>query len=63
MTAQQSNTLIGYLTEVRGNGMEARVAKEHSGNFPIITIDGEEMLAGQIGLIPLSDKRVSMCWR
>jgi uncharacterized protein len=49
MSKQQSSTLIGYLTEVRGNGMEARVAKEHSGNFPIITIDGEELLAGQIG--------------
>jgi uncharacterized protein len=49
MSAQHSSILIGYLTEVRGDGMEARIAKEHSGDLPIITIDGEEMLAGQIG--------------
>ncbi|WP_411725444.1 ATP-binding protein [Methyloglobulus sp.] len=49
MSAQQSSILIGYLTEVRGDGMEARIAQEHSGDLPIITIDGEAMLAGQIG--------------
>lgn len=49
MSAQHSSILIGYLTEVRGNGMEARIAQEHSGDLPVITIDGEEMLAGQIG--------------
>jgi uncharacterized protein len=49
MSAEQSSILIGYLTEVRGDGMEARIAKEHSGNFPLINIGGEEMLAGQIG--------------
>jgi uncharacterized protein len=49
MSAQQSSILIGDLTEVRGNGMEARIAKEHANDLPIITIGGEEMLAGQIG--------------
>lgn len=49
MSAQQSSILIGYLTEVRGDGMEARIAEEHSGDLPLINIDGEDMLAGQIG--------------
>ena len=49
MSAQHSSILIGYLTEVRGNGMEARIAEEHSSDLPIITIDGQDMLAGQIG--------------
>ncbi len=49
MSEQQSSILIGDLTEVRGNGMEARIAKEHANDLPIITIGGEEMLAGQIG--------------
>ncbi len=49
MSAQQSSILIGYLTQVRGDGMEARIAEEHAGDLPVITIDGEEMLAGQIG--------------
>ncbi|MEQ1544056.1 DUF87 domain-containing protein [Methyloglobulus sp.] len=49
MSEQHSSILIGYLTEVRGDGMEARIAEEHSSDLPVITIDGEEMLAGQIG--------------
>ncbi|ESS71258.1 hypothetical protein MGMO_114c00080 [Methyloglobulus morosus KoM1] len=49
MSAQASSILIGYLTEVRGDGMEARIAEEHSGDLPLITIDGEDLLAGQIG--------------
>ena len=49
MSAQESSILIGYLTEVRGDGMEARIAEEHSGDLPLISIDGEDMLAGQIG--------------
>jgi uncharacterized protein len=49
MSAQESSILIGYLTEVRGDGMVARIAEEHSGELPIITIDGEDLLAGQIG--------------
>ena len=49
MSAQQSSILIGYLTEVRGDGMVARIAEEHSGDLPLINIDGEDMLAGQIG--------------
>jgi uncharacterized protein len=49
MSEQHSSILIGYLTEVRGDGMEARIAEEHSSDLPVIIIDGEEMLAGQIG--------------
>jgi uncharacterized protein len=49
MSAQQSSILVGYLTEVRGDGMIARIAEEHSGDMPIISIYGEQILAGQIG--------------
>ncbi|MGR9045340.1 MAG: ATP-binding protein [Gammaproteobacteria bacterium] len=50
MTEQQSKSiLIGYLSEVRGDGMEARMAEQHSGDLPIIRIDDEELLAGHIG--------------
>ncbi len=49
MSAEQSSILIGYLTQVRGDGMEARIAEEHAGDLPLINIDGEDMLAGQIG--------------
>jgi uncharacterized protein len=49
MSAEQPSIIIGYLTEVRGDGMEARIAEEHSGDLPIINIDGVDMLAGQIG--------------
>ena len=49
MTTQQPSILIGSLTEVRGNGMEARITDEHSNNAPIINLGDEDMLAGQIG--------------
>ena len=50
MAEQQTNSiLIGYLSEVRGDGMEARMAEQHSGDLPIIKIDDEELLAGHIG--------------
>ncbi|MGR9072933.1 MAG: ATP-binding protein [Gammaproteobacteria bacterium] len=49
MPEQQSDLLIGYLTEVRGDGMDARIASEHANETPIIQIGEEQMLAGQIG--------------
>lgn len=49
MSEQQSPIHIGYLSEVRGDGMDARITKEHSGELPIITIGNENMLAGHIG--------------
>jgi len=49
MTNQQPSILIGSLTEVRGNGMEARITDEHSNNAPIINLGDEDILAGQIG--------------
>ncbi len=49
MTTQQPSILIGSLTEVRGNGMEARITDEHSNNAPIINLGDEDILAGQIG--------------
>jgi ABC-type dipeptide/oligopeptide/nickel transport system ATPase component len=49
MSEPQSSVLIGYLTEVRGDGMEARMDSEHSGETPLIKIGNEEILAGHLG--------------
>jgi hypothetical protein len=49
MSEQQSSILIGYLSEVRGNGMDARLTPEHSIETPIIKVGDDEILAGHIG--------------
>jgi hypothetical protein len=49
MSTQQSRILIGYLFEVRGDGMVARVAEEHANDSPLIKVGNEEILAGHIG--------------
>ncbi|MGR9087444.1 MAG: ATP-binding protein [Gammaproteobacteria bacterium] len=49
MSEQQSSIHIGYLSEVRGDGMDARIAEEHANELPIIKVGSEEILAGHIG--------------
>ncbi|MGZ8903399.1 MAG: ATP-binding protein [Methylobacter sp.] len=49
MSEQQGSILIGYLTEVRGNGMNAIIAEQFAGETPIIKVGTQEILAGQIG--------------
>ncbi len=49
MPEQQAPIHIGYLSEVRGDGMDARIAEEHASELPIITVGNEEILAGHIG--------------
>ncbi|MGZ8190339.1 MAG: ATP-binding protein [Methylococcaceae bacterium] len=49
MSEQQGSILIGYLTEVRGNGMNAIIAEQFASETPIIKVGSEEILAGQIG--------------
>ena len=49
MSEAQNRILIGYLTEVRGDGMDARVAEDHVTAAPIIKIGNEEILAGHVG--------------
>ena len=49
MSTQQASILIGYLSEVRGDGMDARMAEEHSNDSPLIKVGEEEILAGHIG--------------
>jgi DNA helicase HerA-like ATPase len=49
MTEQDSSILIGYLTEVRGDGMDARIAPEHATELPVIKVGNEEILAGHLG--------------
>jgi uncharacterized protein len=45
----QSNVLIGYLSEVRNNGMDARIAEEYVKDTSRIIVDNEEILVGHIG--------------
>ena len=47
--AENEQILIGTLVEVRGDGMDARIAEEHSTAAPIIKVGNEEILAGNIG--------------
>ncbi|NOQ65011.1 MAG: DUF87 domain-containing protein [Methyloprofundus sp.] len=49
MAEQQENILIGRLTEVRGDGMCARVVKEFTTETPLISIGEEQTLAASIG--------------
>lgn len=49
MSETQDRILIGCLTEVRGDGMDARMAEDHANAAPLITIGNEEILAGHVG--------------
>ena len=49
MSEQQVSILIGYLSEVRGDGMDARIIDEHCNESPLIQIGDESILAGHIG--------------
>ncbi|MEE9354698.1 MAG: DUF87 domain-containing protein [Methylococcaceae bacterium] len=47
--SEDQGILIGYLTQVRGDGLEARMAPEHNNALPLIKIDDDEVLAGHLG--------------
>lgn len=49
MTDEHSPIHIGYLSEVRGDGMNARITEEHTNELPIIKVGNQEILAGSIG--------------
>ena len=49
MSEQQVSILIGYLFEVRGDGMDARIIDEHCNESPLLQIGDESILAGHIG--------------
>jgi DNA helicase HerA-like ATPase len=49
LSTQQSDVLIGYLSEVRNNGMDARIAEEFVKDTSRIKVDNEEILVGHIG--------------
>jgi DNA helicase HerA-like ATPase len=49
MYEQQESILIGYLTEVRADGMTALIAEQFASEIPLIKMGDEEILAGQIG--------------
>ncbi len=49
MAEQPIENLIATLTEVRGNGMDARIIEALVTDHPLITVGGETILAGHIG--------------
>ncbi|WP_198246358.1 ATP-binding protein [methane-oxidizing endosymbiont of Gigantopelta aegis] len=49
MTEHDNGILIAYLTEVRGDGMDARIAEDYSTELPVIQVGDEEILVGHIG--------------
>lgn len=49
MSEQQPSILIGYLTEVRGDGMDARIVDEYATEAPVINVNNEDLLVGQVG--------------
>jgi hypothetical protein len=44
-----ASTLIGHLTEVRGNGFVARLLAEGKGFQPLLQVGSEQLMVGQIG--------------
>ncbi len=42
-------TLVGKLTEVRENELHAMLTVDYSDGFPLVTVDGEELMIGQVG--------------
>ncbi|NOT12661.1 MAG: DUF87 domain-containing protein [Methylococcaceae bacterium] len=49
MIEQQTSIQIGNLSEVRGDGMEARLDPEHACETPLIKVGDDEILAGHVG--------------
>ncbi|MCF6354245.1 MAG: DUF87 domain-containing protein [Candidatus Polarisedimenticolaceae bacterium] len=45
----KTDTLIGHITRVQSSEFMASVTQDSSGNFPIVSLQGEQILAGQIG--------------
>jgi len=49
MSVINADILIAYLSEVRGNGMEARIVEQYASDLPLLQIGEEQVLAGAIG--------------
>ena len=49
MAEQKSNIMIGSITDVRGDGMTARISGQYTTDNPIIQLGDEQVLAGQLG--------------
>ena len=48
MSESTNNILIGFITEVRGNGMDARIMDDYATDEPLIKIGEETILAGHL---------------
>lgn len=49
MAEQKSNFMIGSVTDVRGDGMDARISEQYSTDNPLIELGDEHVFAGQLG--------------
>ena len=49
MSEKQPSILMGYVTEVRGDGMDARISDAFATDAPLVKVDDEDILIGQVG--------------
>ena len=49
MSEKQPSILMGYVTEVRGDGMDARISDTFATDAPLVKVDDEDILIGQVG--------------
>ncbi len=47
--SENSDTLIGYATDIRSGGMTARLLRKSEGFAPVVRVGDEKILVGQIG--------------
>ena len=49
MSENNGNILIANVTQVRSNGMEARITEQYATRLPLLTLGKDDILAGMIG--------------
>lgn len=49
MSENNGNILIAHVTQVRSNGMEARITEQYATQLPLLTLGNDDILAGMIG--------------
>ncbi len=49
MPVDENSILLGHTTEIRVDGMDARIDEKYATDNPLITIDGNDILAASIG--------------
>ncbi len=49
MAEQNNNFMIGSVTDVRGDGIDARISEQYTTDNPVINLGDEQILAGHLG--------------